>query len=349
MSPVEVTRELVMRYGWNATAYQLINPGISLWLPTLQDGVVGFISKHGRRVVAGAPVCALDRLSTLVNEWVAQSSDRACYFGAAGRLREMLSSRPDYCSVVIGAQPVWNPQTWQPERISSLRQQFNRARNKGVIVEEWPPAKATNHPDLRSVVAEWLDGRGLPPLHFLVEPDTLDSLANRRTFVATCQGRVVAFVVLSPIPVRKGWLTEQFPRRKDAPNGTVELLLDSAARAVARDGAEYLTMGLVPLSPTVGTDQDGATNPRWLTLLIKWVRAHGRRFYNFEGLDAFKAKFRPEYWEPIFVVSHEARFSPRTLYAIIAAFTQISPIVALSKGLGRAIRQELVWLSRPPR
>ena len=34
-------------------------------------------------------------------------------------------------------------------------------------------------------------------------------------------------------------------------------------------------------------------------MLSKWVRAHGKRFYNFEGLEAFKSKFRPDGWEPI--------------------------------------------------
>ena len=61
-----------------------------------------------------------------------------------------------------------------------------------------------------------------------------------------------------------------------------------------------------------------AGEPPWLALTLRWVRAHGRRFYNFDGLDAFKAKLRPEAWEGIYAISAERRFSPRTLHAIAA-------------------------------
>jgi phosphatidylglycerol lysyltransferase len=181
----------------------------------------------------------------------------------------------------------------------------------------------------------------LPPLHFLVEPETLTLLDDRRVFVATMRSEVVGFVVLSPIPVRNGWLTEQFVRGHRAPNGTVELMMDFAVRAVAADGSTYVTMGLVPLSRQGAPAQD--ENPLWLRFLTTWVRAHGRRFYNFGGLEAFKAKFRPMYWEPIYAISNERRFSFRTLYAIAAAFTKTSPLAAVLLGAVRAFRQEVRW------
>lgn len=334
----------MLRFGWNATAYQLVNPGMSLWFAKARDGAVGYVCKHRTRVVAGAPVCSLERLPEVLADWEA-AAGRVCYFGAAGRIRKMLQGRPGYSSVVLGAQPVWNPQEWLPERTPSLRQQFNRARNKGIVVEEWAAAKATNHPELRRVLAEWLETRGLPPLHFLVEPETLAFLEDRRVFVARQDDRPVAFLVLSPIPARRGWLTEQFPRTRAAPNGTVELLVDAAVRAVAADGSTYVTMGLVPLAENGSFAPE--PNPMWLRLLARWVRAHGRRFYNFEGLEAFKAKFRPDAWEPIYAISNEPRFSFRSLAAIAAAFTQTSPLLALARGLWKALRQEWSWLVRP--
>jgi len=33
-------------------------------------------------------------------------------------------------------------------------------------------------------------------------------------------------------------------------------------------------------------------NPLWLRWLLSWAQAHGKRFYNFDGLDAFKTKFQ---------------------------------------------------------
>lgn len=181
-------------------------------------------------------------------------------------------------------------------------------------------------------------------MHFLVEPQTLDCLEDRRLFVAERNGEPVGFVTMSPVPTREGWLTEQFVRGKHAPNGTIELTLDTAIRAVGRDGAKMVTMGIVPLSPH---SQESERNPAWLRFLTSWMRAHGRRFYNFDGLDAFKSKFHPDYWEPIYVISREPAFSFKSLYSIAAAFTSEHPLLALSKGMLRAIRQELAWLVHP--
>lgn len=347
MPNIPRARELVLKYGWNATAYQIVNRGIDHWFSVRGDAVVGFVRKCGVYVVAGAPVCNLDRLEAVLAEWesyAARRGHRVCYFGAAGRVHSLLSARPEYSTVVLGAQPVWEPARWPQiiEKHASLRAQLHRARNKGISVSEWSPARANGHPQLRQCLRQWLHTRGLPPLHFLVEPQTLAGLEGRRIFVAERQGVAVGFLNASPVPRRKGWLTEQFVRGRNAPNGTVELLIDAMMRAVAVDGAQYVTMGLVPLSEhnTLSVDY----NPAWLRLLLAWVRAHGRRFYNFDGLDAFKSKFRPHSWEPIYAVANEPSFSPRSLYAIAAAFSGHSPLWVVMRGFLKATAQEYQWL-----
>jgi phosphatidylglycerol lysyltransferase len=345
-------RALVLRYGWNATAYQIVNPGIEHWFSARGDAVIGFVRQCGVRVVAGAPVCDDARLPEIVAEWerdAARAGDCVCYFGAAGRVQSLLEDTPGYATVALGAQPVWRPADWAAIIAShaGLRAQLHRSRNKRVAVSEWPPERATGHPELQRCLEEWLATRGLPPLHFLVEPETLAFLEDRRIFVAERAGSAIGFVVMSPVPARQGWLTEQFVRGKAAPNGTIELLLDAAVRAVAACGSEYVTMGLVPLSERPGLPAD--INPFWLRLLLRWVRAHGRRFYNFGGLEAFKSKFQPRMWEPIFAISHEDHFSPRTLYAIAAAFSGGSPLLAVAGGLRKAVLQEMRWLWGGPR
>jgi phosphatidylglycerol lysyltransferase len=55
-TPQDRARELVLRYGWNATAYQIVNPGIRQWFSGAGDAVVGYVTRWGVRVVAGAPV-----------------------------------------------------------------------------------------------------------------------------------------------------------------------------------------------------------------------------------------------------------------------------------------------------
>ena len=334
-------RMLLLQHGWNTTCWQILNPGIQLWFSRAGDAVVGFVETRTHCVVAGAPVCAEERLAAVLAEWESAARKRVCYFGAEGRLQSILNLNPNYAPVSLGAQPLWSPGDWTKavEQDSSLRYQLNRARNKGVSVEEWPPAMVHGHPELRACLDSWLATRGLPAMHFLVEPDTLGHPEDRRFFVAVRNGSVVAFVTMSPIPKRRAWLTEQFPRIVGAPNGSVELALDAAVRAVGDDGAEMVTMGIVPLS--AHGESSSLHNPPWLRLISRWAKAHGRRFYNFEGLDRFKTKFHPTEWEPIRVISHEPQFSLSTLYAVGEAFAGEAPWKPLFKAIKSAGRKEL--------
>jgi phosphatidylglycerol lysyltransferase len=251
---------------------------------------------------------------------------------------------PAHRTVCLGAQPVWEPAHWASiiSAHASLRGQLHRAANKGVRVEEWAP-RAGDDPRLRALLHQWLGTRGLPPLHFLVEPDTLSRLFDRRLFVARRGGEPVAFLVASPIPARNGWLIEQIVRGLAAPNGCSELLVDAAMRALAAGGADYVTLGLAPLSrhaPPVELD-----HPLWMSATLAWIRAHGRRFYNFDGLDTFKAKMRPHHWEPVFAIAAAPSFPPRMLYAIAGAFGGSSPPSLLVRALARATAQEARWLA----
>lgn len=342
-------RELVLEYGWNSTSFQIVNPGIERWFSRLGDAVTGYVTAAGVRVVVGAPACPGERLAEVAREFeeaAAGDGDCVCYFGAESRLESIYSGSPGHTQFLLGAQPAWDPANWSGivDGHKSMRAQLNRARNKGVAVHEWPVERARNHPELADCLGQWLASKGLPPLHFMIESDTLSRLANRRLFAAEREGKVVGFVVLSPVANRNGWLFEQFPHVPGAPNGTVELMIDTAMRALAAEGCDYATLGLSPLSKRARVQ--GVEQPAWLLFFLAWVRKHGQRFYNFDGLDAFKAKLRPDRWEPVFALSNEPRVSFRTLYAIVAAFSGNAPFRMLSGGIVKAVATELRWLQQ---
>ena len=338
-----------MRHGWNATAYQILNPGIAHWFAAGDDAVIGYVRRSGVRVVAGAPVCALERLGDVVAEFAAhakRAGDRVCYFGAGERLERALRRAGACGTVGLGAQPSWDPRRWSAimaHRVS-LRAQLRRARNKGVVITRWSAERAENNRELAALLDQWLRTLGLPPLHFLIETDTIALTRDRRIFVAERAGAVVAYLVASPVPARRGWLIEQIVRGREAPNGSSELLVDAAMRALASEGAEYVTLGLAPLSSHAQYADPGV--PAWLQLVLRWVRAHGRRFYDFDGLDRFKSKFAPEHWEEIIAIDDRAPFSPRALWAITAAFGGGSPVGLVARTVARAVAQEVRRLER---
>lgn len=346
-------RKLILRHGWIATAYQILNPGIRLWFSSAGDAVVGFADWGRVRVAAGAPICDGGRLASAAAEFEAAARAEGmsvCYFAAGSRLESALAEAAGvgrgYAKVLLGSQPVWNPSAWSGILAGkpSLRAQLSRARNKGVTVEEWPRERAGSSPELRRCLRDWLSRRRMPSMHFLVEPQTLGRLWDRRVFVAARDGAPLAFLVASPVPVRKGWLIEQIVRAREAPNGTAESLVDAAFRAAEKEGLEYFTLGLSPLSGLAGDAAEAG--PWWLALGFRWLRLHGSRFYNFRGLERFKSKFSPGEWEPIYAICNQPAFTPRVLLAIAAVFGGISPFRFTAMALAKAVQAEGYWLWR---
>ncbi len=309
---------------------------MSHWYPADETAVVGYVVANRTAIVAGAPVCEKELLGDTVTKWEAFAKSRklsVCYFGAEDRLQQELGTKEGYTSVTLGSQPIWNPANFvrNIENEASLRAQIRRSLNKGVRVSEWDDAKARRNPQLEEVLSAWIKGRGMPTLHFLVEPDTLGDLRDRRVFVATQKDRVVGFVTLCPSPARNGWLTEQFVRTPNAPNGTVELMLYFAAKACVEAECTYFTMGIVPL--VLPSAKATFADPFWLSILRRWAEKHYTRFYNFKGLKQFKAKYKPDDWEPVVVIVKGKRFGLSHLRTIVKAFTVCEPELALIASL----------------
>src|SRR5690349_4974139 len=145
-SSSEIVRRLVLAHGWNATSYQLLNPGFEYWFTPDRDALVAFVRHHGVRVVAGVPVCAGDRTATVAEAFerdAAMCDERVAYFAVERRaLKAWIPGRAEATAFLIGAQPVWRPDAMARtlhER-PSLRAQLNRAANKDVTVTEWDRA-----------------------------------------------------------------------------------------------------------------------------------------------------------------------------------------------------------------
>ncbi|MFV9505283.1 MAG: phosphatidylglycerol lysyltransferase domain-containing protein [Oscillochloridaceae bacterium umkhey_bin13] len=329
-------RTLINRYGWNTLACQSLLPQMGYWFAPDGAATVGYVASARRWIAAGEPLCAPERLASSALAFAAtarQQRQRACFFGAQERLRAALADQPGFASLLIGAQPLWDPQRW-PEllkRQASLRAQIARARNKGLHVTPLPVECAAHDPELRQCLADWLHRRGLPPLHFLVEPDSLAYPGDQRVLVARRAGLVVGYLVALPIPQRQGWLVQQIVRSQHALNGTAELLVDATMRAAANQGATLVTLGFTPLAHLNAAT--APTAPALVRFVFTAMRKHGQAFYNFAGLEAFRTRLHPEAWEPIYALCDEPHISVTTLYALVAAFGGSPP----PRFLGRAV------------
>lgn len=79
-----------------------------------------------------------------------------------------------------------------------------------------------------------------------------------------------------------------------------------------------MTLGLAPLARR---DQVTSTEESWwIRSTLRFAAMHGKRFYNFRGLESFKSRFRPYLWEPVYAIENSPRFSIKALIAIAGAF-----------------------------
>lgn len=330
---------LIERYGWNTVAAQALNPGLRRWQG--QSGLVAY--SVGQRwpggpsvwIAAGDPIAPPDRLAEAAREFAAAASASGAsvaWFAASERFRQTWRSG----ALVLGAQPVWDPRDWSGilASKSSLRQQVSRARNKGVNVRAWPADRAT---ELEPIRLAWLSRRGLPPLQFLADSDVLAAPGLRSFWVAEREGAPIAYLVALPIPARRGVFLEWIVQAPYAPNGTAARLVDAAFREFA--AADVLSLGMVPLSTRAPLSEPPP--PRHVRALLAWMRAHARRFYNFEGLERFKAKFQPQDWEPLYLLTPSRRVHLGLLHAVSDVFAgSRTPERLIARALASAVQNE---------
>ncbi|GAB1343265.1 phosphatidylglycerol lysyltransferase domain-containing protein [Gemmatimonas sp.] len=280
------------RFGRTAIAFRALGPDLAHWMPPGMDAVVGYAAPTGALVAAGEPLAAPHDLVPAAEsflDFAEQAGRRASFFATEGRLGHSLRLR----RWLIGEQPVWNPQEWAMHMAHhrSLREQVRRARAKGVVTQHLPH-EVLERPAVREavavLVARWRATRSMAPMRFLVTVDLVSAGTHRRHVVAWHQGRLAALLSLAPVPARGGWVFEHLLRDPDAPNGTLELLVDHTMRALAGDGVSWATLGLAPLHGEVAP---------WLRRIRRWSTP----LFNFEGLSAFKRKLRPAVWEPIYL------------------------------------------------
>lgn len=306
--------DLIVRHGWNATAFQTLETGYRYFFDG-DDACVAYVDTGAAWVAAGAPIAAHEALGQVASRFLAAAraaGRRACFFASEERLAEAAGEA--LRSLRIGEQPVWDPRGW--DRVlaghRSLREQLRRARAKGVVVrmlDAGELAAGATRDAMGRLVERWLSTREMAPMGFLVHVDPFSFPEARRCFVAEIDGKLVGFAALIPVPARNGWFLEDLLRDPSAPNGTGELLVDAVMRWAAANGSQWLTLGLAPLAGEVAGP-------------MRFARRGGALLYDFEGIRAYKSKLRPNDWMPIYLSYPPAQNAAVTVVDALGAFAR---------------------------
>jgi phosphatidylglycerol lysyltransferase len=310
--------DLVRRHGWNATSFQTLEHGFRYWFHG-DDACVAYVDTGRAWVAAGAPIAPAARIGPVAADFAraARAARRRVRFFAV-EARFTRAAALD--ALHVGEQPVWDPGAWNATLRSSrsLREQLRRARARGVAVrtvsaaEMSDPASPTRRA-VEALIARWLRTRAMAPMGFLVDVQPFTFPEERRYLVAEWEGRVVAFLAAVPVYARRGWFLEDLLRDPRAPNGTAEVLVDAAMKLAATEGSCYVTLGLAPLAGDV---------PCFLRVARDWASP----LYDFNGLRAFKARLRPQQWEPLYLAYPRGERGYLALWDTLTAFARGSMV-----------------------
>lgn len=176
---------------------------------------------------------------------------------------------------------------------AGLRQAVSRGTRDGLTFTILEPSSVTaSLPALRHVSDQWLASLATREKGFSLGRFDAGYVASQPVAMVARDGVAVAFATLLTTRCAEEASLDLMRVVPDAPAVTMEFLMVHLLQHFAAAGVRRFDLGMAPLS---GFSESPAA-PVWHRL-GRAAFEHGERFYNFRGVRAFKAKFRPT-WQP---------------------------------------------------
>ncbi|MEZ5997397.1 MAG: bifunctional lysylphosphatidylglycerol flippase/synthetase MprF [Hyphomonas sp.] len=194
-----------------------------------------------------------------------------------------------------------------PDR-SRLRQSHRRAGRDGLSFEMLAPQDVTAQmAQLKEISDDWLAHHGGAEKGFSLGRFDPDYVAGFPVATARLNGALVAFANIWPGAGRHEAAIDLMRFSQAAPHGVMEYLFTECLLWAKGEGFARFDLGMAPLSG-LGSHRLAPAMSR----IGAFVFEHGSSVYGFEGLRAFKDKFKPA-WEPLYLAAPSARAMPGAL------------------------------------
>lgn len=310
--------DLIQQYGDSALDFFKTWDDKVFFFSSTHRGVVSFGQARSSAIVLGDPVAAdpveFDRLMEEFLDYCdANDWGVAFHQVPATRIKQYVSF--GLTAIKIGEEAVVDVTTFSLEgrRMKALRSSINRLEREGYrsVYFEAPLTDDTVS-RLRAVSDEWLGISRRRERGF-----TLGSFSNsyvRSTPVMAIEdsnGQIVAFANIIPDWVKGEGTIDLMRRRRELPNGVMDLLQVRLIEHFRDAGFQRYTLGMAPFV-NVGEQPGAPVIERAIRLLYD----HVSRVFSYKGLHAYKAKFLP-LWESRYLVYGSETSLPGIILALI--------------------------------
>jgi len=200
-----------------------------------------------------------------------------------------------------------------PER-RNLRRAWRKAIDEGCSFEVVEHARAIEPllPALRAISDEWLANKATREKRFSLGRFHPDYVLRYPVAIVRKHGAPVAFATVWPSGCHDELEVDLMRFGADAPPSTMRYLLTEFMLWGQKAGYQWFNLGMAPLSGL----RNSPVAPFWNHLGVA-LYGRGERFYNFQGVRAFKEWFHPQ-WEPKYLANPGGAIRPLVVANIAA-------------------------------
>ena len=274
----------------------------------------------GTWIAMGDPMGEVGEFEDLVwafRELSDQHNDRAAFY-AISTAHLPLYLDAGFSLTKIGEEAVVPLGTFSLEgkERKGLRATVSKLEREGCSFEIVPREHAADiFPRLKQISDEWIGDKSSSEKGFSLGFFSEEYLRHYDFGVVKVNAEIVAFTNIWKGGGQKELSIDLMRFAKNSPGGCMEYLFIKLLLWGAENGFESFSLGAAPLA---GLDAHPLA-PMWSRIGAQ-IYEHGKHFYNFQGLRAYKDKFDPE-WRPRYLATLGGLQVPQVL-------TNIATLVA---------------------
>lgn len=302
-----------------------------------EHGYIAYVDTPQAWVAATEPFCEPEHSSSLLNAFreEARKNGKEIFVLPVSEPFAQEAKRQGYSSVMIGTEPVFELKRFFPDF-----KDFHSAKHLGmagakVLSKSLSELTERQRAECDDIFHEWLSSRWMAPLSFLNQVSPWECGEHKRYFILFFEGRFLGFLAAVPIWATQGWYFVDLLKRKDAPPGSTEIILLEAMRILKEQGAQWISLGLSPLS---GMEQISWREHPLLYKLLNLVFHQGNAFYRFRPLFEFKKKLKPTDYPLRYLIASPKALRPRGILSLMQAFVPGGLLKMVSSSLAMKFR-----------
>lgn len=319
LSERQILVDKLRRWG-DITVDAILDPACLIFTSPVSEGLIGYRIESNAAIVFGEPVCPESEKTALAKafeEFCRKSGLKVIYAIVSEQFVRKIQNPKGSVLVEFGEKlifhPSKNPMDNTGPKAVLLRKKVKHATKDGIEIKEYLGGNPALEAALEQVGASWLESRRGAQV-YIGKISFFADRHGKRWFYAQRGDQIIGILLLNQLQAQGSWLLNNVMITQNAPNGTSELLVVSALKALKEEGCEYVLCGPVPAKSLEKIEGLG----RFSTWITQKAYGMAKRIFRLEGHGIFWEKLQPAS-EPSFILFNQKQIPLRSVRGLMRA------------------------------